>query len=142
LEFSILPANKGVSTLSAPNQNQKRTHFSNRFTASHSRFLEFGTWNLEFLWCLELGALGAFIGLSKSNNVVNSQQGHSFAAYKKKHPLHESKFFFLQNVHDLDELVSARRWLAPPLLKRRPNAGNGISRHRTRPLYEENRSDC
>jgi hypothetical protein len=38
-------------------------------------------------------------------------------------------------------MLSPIKVLALPLLKRRPNTGKGISRLRTRQLYEENRSD-
>ena len=69
---------------------------------------------------------------SKINTMVNSQQGQSLNPYKKKHSCHREKFFFVQNLHDFDETLSLDLALAPPLLKRRPNAGNRISCHRTR----------
>jgi len=64
--------------------------------------------------------------------MVNSQQPRAVESYKKKHSFYRGKFFFLQNLHDSDERLSTESRLAPPLLKRRPNAGNAISRHRTR----------
>jgi hypothetical protein len=63
--------------------------------------------------------------------VVNSQQGRAVHAYKKKHSSFGEKFFFVRNMHDFDEWLSVGVGLAPPLLKRRPNPGNAISRHRT-----------
>jgi len=70
--------------------------------------------------------------LKKITTMVNSQQGRPAEAYKKKHSLFSEKFFFQQNLHDFVETLSTDPPLAPPLLKRRPNAGNAISRHRTR----------
>ena len=70
----------------------------------------------------------------KFNNVVNSQQGQPVEAYKKKHSFNRVKFFFVQNLHDFNESLSTDPLLAPPLLKRRPNAGNRISCHRTRAI--------
>jgi hypothetical protein len=64
--------------------------------------------------------------------MVNSQQGQGVGAYKKKHSFNRQKFFFRQKPHDSNETLSTNRGLAPPLLKRRTNAGNAISRHRTR----------
>jgi len=66
--------------------------------------------------------------------VVNSQQGRVLETYKKKHSFINQNFFFVQNLHDFDELLSADSGLAPPLLKRRPNPGKGISRLRTRAI--------
>jgi len=51
--------------------------------------------------------------------VVNSQQGQLLEQDKKKHSRNDGKFFFVQNLHDFDESLSAPQVLAPPVLKRR-----------------------
>jgi nitrogen regulatory protein PII len=43
--------------------------------------------------------------------------GTGFDAYKKKHSSHHQKFFFVQNMPDCNETLSASGLLAPPLLK-------------------------
>jgi len=69
----------------------------------------------------------------KFNNMVKSQQAQPISTYKKKHSSNREKIFFVRNLHDFNESLSTKQQLAPPLLKRRPNAGNAISCHRTRP---------
>jgi len=55
------------------------------------------------------GCIGA--APSKINTMVNSPQGRSVDAYKKKHSCDDGKFFFLQNLHDSDETLSTDlRW--------------------------------
>jgi hypothetical protein len=87
------------------------------------------------------GSNSPAIRLSKSNTMVNSQQGQGVGAYKKKHSFNRQKFFFLQNLHDSNETLSTDLGWHPRCLNAARTREMRFPVTEPEQPYEENRSD-